>query len=270
MDSITASEVERFHASMCKTPYQANRLIALLSVAFNLAERWGMRPPGSNPTRFIERYKEERRGERRAVMLNPAQIGQLLQAIDDEQRGGGDFFALAAIRLAFWTGWRLKSEILKLQWANLDLESGSARLIGTKTADLEYRYLPDEAVSILRSIPRVQGCPWVFPGLDPQNPRTTVRLVWHRVRRRAGLENMEELGSFREHDLRHNAISWDVSRGVSLKVAGAAVGHKSQQSTEVYAHFLPDHLRAATNARSQAMREAMESALANGPSSSGA
>lgn len=83
-----------------------------------------------------------------------------------------------------------------------------------------------------------------------------MRLLWDRVRERAGLVGLEDLGAFRIHDLRHNAVSWDVSRGVSLKVAGANVGHKSVLATEVYSHFAPEHLRAAANARSQAMKEA--------------
>jgi integrase len=128
--------------------------------------------------------------------------------------------------------------------------------VGTKTEEEAYRTLPDEAIAVLSRLPRVEGSPWVFPGKQPSQHRKGVRTLWNRIRERAGLLELEDLGSYRLHDLRHNAVSWDVSRGVSLKIAGASVGHKSQRSTEVYAHFLPNHLKDATNSRARAMREA--------------
>ena len=170
------------------------------------------------------------------------------------------------IRLAFWTGWRTHSEILRLEWDNVDFETGETRLVETKTADEEFRVLPDEAMAILREVPRVLRSRWVFPGRNLAQPRKSVLETWRRVRNKAGLVGLREIGEFRLHDLRHNAVSWDVSRGVSLKLAGAAVGHRSQRSTEVYSHFAPHHLRAATNARSQAMLEAVESVAFAPPS----
>ena len=256
VESVSPEDIERLHADLRETPYFANRILALLSRAFNLAERWGWRAPGSNPTRFVERYKESRRGAKKGAMLMPEQISRLLAALDEEERLEDDPFAFAALRFAFWTGWRLRSEVLRLEWANIDLTTGQARLLRTKTAEEEYRVIPDAALEILRRLPQIASCPWVFPGRKPGEHRTTVRKIWDRVRRRAGLTDLEDLGAYRMHDLRHNAVSWDVSRGVSLKVAGANVGHKSVQATEVYSHFAPDHLRAAANARSEAMKQA--------------
>ena len=58
---VSRSDVDRLHASMHRTPTMANRVVALLSTLFELAERWNMRPPGPNPTRGIERYPEHKR-----------------------------------------------------------------------------------------------------------------------------------------------------------------------------------------------------------------
>jgi hypothetical protein len=41
-------------------PGVANRCLALLSKMFNLAERWDMRPDGTNPVRHVEKYKENK------------------------------------------------------------------------------------------------------------------------------------------------------------------------------------------------------------------
>ncbi len=256
VEDVTVEHVERLHTQLRATPYQANQVLQVLCRAFTLAERWGWVAPGTSPVRQVEKYREYRRGEKKAVMLDPAQIARLLGALEDQERKGADPHAVAALRIAFWTGWRTHSEILPLQWSNIDLETGRTRLLATKEADEEYRMLPDEALAVLRCLPRLEGCPWVFPGINPARHRKEVRWLWNQVRRQAGLLGLEELGNFRLHDLRHNAVSWDVSRGVSLKVAGASVGHRSQRSTEVYSHFMPAHLQAAVNARAQAMREA--------------
>jgi site-specific recombinase XerD len=67
---------------------------------------------------------------------------------------------------------------------------------------------------------------------------------------------LPDLGALRPHDLRHNAVSWHISDGASLEIAGKLVGHKTRQATQVYAHFIPDHLRQAANRRSEAMKRA--------------
>ena len=58
-----ALEGTKLANACCRTkkPYLANRVLALLSKAFNLAEVWGWRPDGSNPCRHVERYRENRR-----------------------------------------------------------------------------------------------------------------------------------------------------------------------------------------------------------------
>ena len=268
VDAVTAADLERLHLGMRETPYVANRTLSLLQQAFDQAERWGWRPQHSNPALHIDHYPEARRGARKEVMLTAAQMGKLLEAIDaEEQAEHGNAVACGAVRVAFWTGWRI-GEVLGLKWSNVDLARGTARLLQTKTAAEEYRQLPAEAVAVLESLPRAAGCPYVFPGEDLKGHLTTVRKPWAHIRKRAGLDDLEGLGGFRVHDLRHNVVSWDVSRGVALEIAGRNVGHRSRRSTEVYAHFAPNALKRAADERAAAMRAAVEAdrATADHPS----
>ena len=129
----------------------ANRTLSLLQQSFDQAERWGWRKQHTNPALHIDRYPEERRGERKEVMLSPDQMAKLLEAIDLEEAADTSSVACAAIRLAFWTGWRI-GEVLPLQWANLDLERGTAKLLMTKTAQEEHRQLAAEAVGVLQAL----------------------------------------------------------------------------------------------------------------------
>ncbi len=257
VEELTVADVEELHLSLRNRPYAANRVLAVLQQALDQAEAWGWRSDHSNPARHVERYPEERRGAKKEVMLTPEQMAALLKAIDEEEAAGASPSACAAIRVAFWTGWRI-GEALGLEWANLDLERGVAKLVRTKTADEEYRQVPEEALAVLSGQQRVAGCRFVFPGHALSTHLTTVRKPWVKIRGRAGLANLEGLGPLRLHDLRHNVVSWDVSRGVGLEIAGKNVGHRSRASTETYAHFAPDALKRAADERAKAMRDAME------------
>lgn len=256
VDEVTTADVERLHGAMRATPYVANRTLSLLQQTFDQAERWGWRLQHSNPALHIDRYVEIRRGSRKEVMLSPRQMARLLEAIDVEERAGLSRVPCNAIRVAFWTGWRI-GEVLALEWSNVDVEKGVARLVRTKASEEEYRQIPVEALDVLVTTPRVAGCPFVFPGRVPEH-LATVKKPWQRIRTRAGLDDLEGLGPLRLHDLRHNVVSWDVSRGVPLEIAGRNVGHRSRRSTEVYAHFAPDALKKAADERARAMRAALE------------
>lgn len=264
---ITTQDLDDFHQRLRGTPYQANRALGLAHQLFKHAERLGWRPQATNPTLGVDRYPEQRRGAKKNVMLTAEQMAQLHHAIQAEKdrstqgenpaQQARNHNACAAIELAFWTGWRI-SEILQLQWHNLNLETGTARLEKTKTAAEEHRSIPEEAIRILTTLDRHHETPWVFPGRNPSTPLTTVRRHWYRIRQRAQLDNLDGLGPLRLHDLRHNAVSWDVSRGTPLEIAGKNVGHRSRQATEIYAHFAPTSLKREADARAQAMRDALE------------
>ena len=57
---VTRGDIAQLHHRMRSTPGAANRVLALLSKMFNLAERWGIRPDHTNPCRHIERYAERK------------------------------------------------------------------------------------------------------------------------------------------------------------------------------------------------------------------
>ncbi|REJ76751.1 MAG: DUF4102 domain-containing protein [Acidobacteria bacterium] len=255
---IERQDIERLHLSMRETPYQANRMLSSARQLFVHAERLGWRPNNSNPVNAIEKYPEERRGAKKEVMLTPEQMRLLLRAIEDFRGDEGDPYAAAAIEFVFWTGWRI-NEVLALRWDDVDVERSVARLRETKTSEEEYRVLPAEASAVLLKVARSAVSPHVFVGRDGRAALTTVKRPWERIRKLADLDGLEGLGPLRLHDLRHNTVSWDVSRGTSLEMAGKAVGHRSRQATEVYAHFAPDALRRSANERAAAMRKAINS-----------
>ena len=109
---VTRTDIDRLHHSLRSTPYQANRVLGLLSKVLNLAERWDLRPDGSNPTRHVEKFRERKR-ERYLSGEEMMRLAGVL--VETERRGTESPEVLAAIKLLIFTGCRL-SEILTLHW----------------------------------------------------------------------------------------------------------------------------------------------------------
>ena len=65
VQQVSRQDVGKLHRSIKHTPYQANHVLILLSKMMNLAERWGLRPDGSNPCRHIERFPQRARDAHR-------------------------------------------------------------------------------------------------------------------------------------------------------------------------------------------------------------
>lgn len=57
---VARADIHDLHRELADRPYQANRVLALLSKMFNLAETSGYRPDGTNPCRHIEKYSAHR------------------------------------------------------------------------------------------------------------------------------------------------------------------------------------------------------------------
>jgi hypothetical protein len=55
---VGRQEILKLHHDMRATPTAANRVMALLSKMFGLAEEWGLRPHGSNPCHRIKKFAE--------------------------------------------------------------------------------------------------------------------------------------------------------------------------------------------------------------------
>jgi len=243
---LTRADVQEFHHSMRRKPYQANRALALLSKMLNLAERWGLRLDGSNPCRHVERYPEKKR-ER---FLSAAELQRLGAALRDAEQGGAEHSsAIIAIRLLALTGLRT-GEVLNLRWEHVEIEGRRFHLADTKTGE---RTVPFGApvLELLASTPRLEGNPFVCPGEKAGQHFVGLRRPWYRIREKA------ELGATRLHDLRHSFASVGAGGGLGLPIIGALLGHTQQATTQRYAHLADDPLRQAAEQVSGEIAAAM-------------
>lgn len=232
--TVSRRDIEAIHIRLKDRPYQANRVLALLSKMFNLAVQWKWR--GDNPAKGVNRFDEEKR-ER---WLSDEELHRLCRVLDDHpnQRASN------AVRLQLLTGARI-GEVLRAERTDFELDRGVwiKPSHHTKQKRREHVPLSPEALALVSAI-LASGDPvnaHVFPGDAPGKPLQDIRKFWASVIRRAGIQN------YRPHDNRHTYASHLVSSGLSLEIVGRLLGHTQASTTKRYAHVADDPLRAATS-----------------------
>jgi len=199
-----------------------------------MAADWEMVPDGTNPCRTIARHPEFKR-ERFLTDTEFRRLGAVLA--EAPVKGGVSVHAVAAIRLLMLTGCR-KSEILSLQWKDVDLEARELKLPDSKTGPRAVPLSPP-AVKVLEELPRVPGSPWVIPGQKPGARMTNLDGPWRVVRDRAGIKKA------RIHDCRHSFASRALALGESLPAIAKLLGHSQIQTTARYAHLARESVKAS-------------------------
>lgn len=231
--SIDYTDIAKLHRRMKKTPYQANRVVALLSKQFQLTERWGWRPQGSNPCRGVEKYREKKR--KRYMAVEEAQaVAQCLDRHVERSPAG-----VAFIYLLILTGARL-SEIAAAQWT--DLDGGYITLEDSKNGEIRKIFLPEQAMKVIGQLPRTTGS---ITGIK------TPAKLWQTVRVEAGCPDL------RLHDLRHSFASAAISAGFTLAQIGELLGHKSNQTTHRYAHLMDEMAKESANVTGELIADRM-------------
>jgi integrase len=253
---------------MSATPFAANRCLAVLSSIWNWAARRDEVTLEANPVRGVEKNPERSR-ERFLTDEEFGRLGEALRlaetiGIPSETSGDCkskdlpraqnrrtilDPFAVAAIRLLIFTGARLR-EILGAKWEQVDFDRGILFLPDSKTGKKPI-YLPEAALTVLNSLPRVDGTPYIISGAGSIRPRADLKRPWALLCRAA------ELKGARLHDLRHSFASYGAGNGLGLPVIGKLLGHSQPSTTNRYAHLDASPLRRASERISSAIAMAM-------------
>lgn len=234
-------------------PGVANKCLALLSKMFNMAERWGMRPDGTNPCRHVDKY----RSQPRERFLSEKELACLAEVLAEVAVDGTETpFTVAAVRLLVFTGARL-GEILSLRWEYVDFDNAMLFLPESKTGK-KVIYLSAPALEVLADIPRIESNPFVICGEKDGAHLVNLQKPWTRIRKLAGLQDV------RIHDLRHSFASVAASCGLSLPMIGKLLGHTQAATTQRYAHLAADPIRAANEAIGQRIAAVMRGEAGGG------
>ena len=144
--------------------------------------------------------------------------------------------------VAYLTGWRVPSEVLTLQWSQVDFKAGVVRLEPDSTKNDDGRTFPfdplpelQEALETQRRLkPTDRICPWVFqrggePFLDKEGAASkSFRAAWRAACTQSGYPERIP------HDFRRTAVRNLVRAGVPEKVAMQLTGHKTRSVFDRY------------------------------------
>lgn len=134
------------------------------------------------------------------------------------------------IAVAIDTGGR-RSELLELDWCNVDLGRGRITFVKTKNGENRTIRLTSRAKMVLEKLGQKETGPvFTYGGKAMKEVKTS----FQKAREKAGLEDV------RFHDLRHTFASRLVQQGVSLYEVMHLTGHKSVSMVQRYAHLAPD------------------------------
>ena len=234
LDELTAEHIITLLTQMRQNGYAAgtsNRVVVILRYVYNLAAKWKVLGGASNPTNGIEMGQETQLSR----FLTREEAQQLVAAIaDDENRTAAN-----SILLLMLTGAR-RNEVTYAKWDHVLWNERNLFVPLSKSGKPRRIALCASAITLLRSIQRVEGNDYIFPSPVTGRPSASLWFPWRRIRARAGLEDV------RLHDLRHSFASFLVNEGVSLYVVQALLGHANARTTQRYAHLASDTLTDAT------------------------
>jgi integrase len=255
VSAVCKRDIELVHTSLRKTPYQANRVLALMKKMFACAVDWEMRP--DNPVRRVKPFPESKR----EAWFSVEQLQKFAVALDAYP----DQDAADALRLLIVTGSR-PHEVMGAEWPQFDLWRGTWTKPSHHTKQKKEEHVPlnPSALMILRRMWEQRTGKYLFPGRDPGDDqparaRTTLRNAWRQVCKAAGFATEYSVKgkrgkplprwkpTVRVYDFRHTFASHLVSRDYSLHLVGKLLGHTQAATTFRYAHVADSALRDETN-----------------------
>lgn len=235
--AVTRIDAQALHLKLRTTPYEANRVLALLSVMFKVAEHWKLRDDGTNPSHGIKRYREKRR-ER---LLTDAEVARVYAAmrVAETNRTMQDGILLA-VRLLFSTACRA-SEILGLRWDYVDHDNADIVWPDSKTGYMR-KPLTKETAALLKRAERVVGNLYICTNLDRSGPVTLFALEsgWRKLLEAAQVDHCG-LHAIRHRATTEIANNTDIPMHVGMKLTG----HKTAVTYLRYVHAHHEQARQA-------------------------
>lgn len=284
LSAIGKSEVQRLSDAIATAsgPGAGRHVCAVLSAMYHAAAKdEALAYKGAIPTQGIRRP----RVPSRARFLQPGELPRFLAALSEEPELWRVFWTCC-----LFVGLR-RGNVASSPWKDLSLETGHWTVPEERSKTGAFLTVPITGAPLemlrnwKRSLPRLlaevndrraklldrgdagvrerlplltadelnEAGLYLFPAVlasdkPSAHPHVTdPKGSWRRILIRAQLIDL------RPHDLRRSIGSWMALGGVGMNVIGAALGHKDQRSTAVYARLNDGAVRTAMERASQAM-----------------
>lgn len=243
LSSIRPTDIAKLRDGMLAEGSAAatvHRYLAVLSHLFSVAgKEWGMGL--TNPVQLIRKPKIDNARDRRLCTEEEKYLLEALSASGKGQRANAWVGPICILSLE--TGMR-QSEILAIEWKDVDLVDRFLRLRDSKNDEGRGVPLSSRAVRLLQALP-VSISGKVFP-----TSASALKQSWRRAIERAKrnyLNDCEKTGKkpakdfledFHFHDLRHEATSRFFESGnFDVMEVASITGHKTLQMLKRYTHL---------------------------------
>jgi len=233
LNSFTKLEIDTLHKEIGKNSglYMANRVLCLIRHVFNVAINWGYIE--KNPATGIKQYPEKSRDR----FIQPEEMIVFMETLNKQK----NVQLRQLVMLLLLTGQR-KSNIMSIKWSYIDFHNNMLYLPETKNGESQRIPLTNQAIELLNEIRETQAkqSEYVFASNRNKSGHiNSLKTFWTKVLQEAKLDNL------RIHDLRRTMGSYQAITGSSLHIIGKSLGHKSTQSTEIYARLNLDSVRSS-------------------------
>jgi integrase len=142
---------------------------------------------------------------------------------------------------------------MAMRWEEINFERREWLIPETKNGEALRVHLIDNVLEILKRRLQDYGKQeWVFEGHGETGHLVEPKSGWKRILQRAGIKDL------RIHDLRRTLGSWQAATGANSFMIGQSLGHKSSQSTAVYARLNIDPVRESVEKATQAMLQTIK------------
>jgi integrase len=136
-----------------------------------------------------------------------------------------------------------------MKWSDIDNEREVWTINPEESKNSQRLTIPllPQVIEILTRRRKTSNSTFVFPSNSASGHYQEPKKAWHTLLKRADIKNV------RIHDLRRTMGSYQTMTGASTTIVGKTLGHKSQQSTAVYARMTLDPVRDSMHAAVELM-----------------
>lgn len=244
LSDISASDVLKLHNSIKEASggHTANRVLQLLRAIFNKMILW-KEFKGDNPCEDIELFEEHERERYIQEDELPRFFAELAKVEDETFR---DY-----ISISLFSGAR-RENVLGMRWKDIDFATGLWTIAhgdSKNKSSLTVHLTAPSLETLQNRKAKVKGelGKFVFPAISKSGHMSPPKKPWAALLKSAGIDDL------RLHDLRRTLGSWSANTGASLHIIGKALGHKSMESTLVYARLQGGAVKSALDLAASTM-----------------
>ena len=182
----------------------------------------------------VRSWHQPRMPKKLPVVLSRKEVEMFLRAVDSIKHR-------AVLMTMYGAGLRV-SEVCRLHIGDVDSDRMLLHIRDGKGGHDRYAMLSPRLLEMLRAYFRAERPrgPYLFPGqsADSHITAAAVRAVQREVAKQCGITK-----HVTPHVLRHSFATHLLDAGTDIRTIQVLLGHRSIQTTQIYTHVSPEHIR---------------------------